>query len=132
MFLTVERNNEHRGMHLVLAKPERARRNTSEVAYNILGLGLAPMSQRVFRQLNSRYGGGLKVTKVRRDGPAATQGIVAGDILVGLHKWETASMDNIAYILDSEEFRRAQPIKFYILRGGETLFGKMRASVIGG
>ena len=68
---------------------------------------------------------------VRGDGPAAQQGIRYGDILVGMHKWETVSLDNIAYILDSDEFRRTQPIKFYILRDDETLYGHMTVSVIG-
>ena len=67
---------------------------------------------------------------VRPDGPAAQQGIRRGDILVGMHKWETVSMENVAFILNSDEFAKAQPAKFYILRGSETLYGHLRVSVV--
>jgi serine protease Do len=45
-----------------------------------------------------------------------------------MHKWETVSLDNVTYILDSDEFKQAQPVKFYILRGNETLYGHMLVS----
>ena len=46
-----------------------------------------------------------------------------------MHKWETASLDNVAYILGSEQFRNSQAVKFYVLRGNETLYGHMRVSM---
>jgi serine protease Do len=70
----------------------------------------------------------MRVTDVRAGSPAGREGIRKGDILVGLHKWETISLDNIAYILDSDEFTEAMPAKFYILRGNDTLFGQIRVS----
>ena len=65
----------------------------------------------------------MLVAEVREGGPAAEQGIRKGDILVGLHVWETVGADNIAYILDKAEQEHLNPIKFYVLRGRETLFG---------
>ena len=44
-------------------------------------------------------------------------------------KWETVSLDNVAFILDSDEFRRSRPVKFYIVRGGETLYGHLPVSL---
>ena len=49
--------------------------------------------------------------------------------MVGMHKWETVSSDNVAYILDSDELRRGQSVKFYILRGQETLYGQLQPSL---
>ena len=46
-----------------------------------------------------------------------------GDILVGLHVWETATLENVAYILKRPDFAKLGPVKFFILRGDETLFG---------
>ena len=66
---------------------------------------------------------------VRGGSTSDRQGIRRGDVLVGLHKWETISMENIAYVLDSDEFLAAQPAKFFILRGDETLFGHMNVSL---
>ena len=63
---------------------------------------------------------------MREGSPAQRHGIRTGDVLVGMHKWETISEDNVTYILNSAEFKATQPFKFYILRDGETLFGNMR------
>ena len=90
----------------------------------MLGLKLAPMTAVEFRALNSRYRGGLRVTAVRADGPAAKQGIKPNDVLVGMHKWETLTMDNVTYILKHPDIKNSEePLVFYILRGEETLYG---------
>ena len=65
---------------------------------------------------------------VRPDSPAAKQGIRRGDILVGMHIWETVSRENIHYVLNRPDFEDFQPLKFYILRGRDTLFGHMTVS----
>jgi serine protease Do len=83
-----------------------------------------------FARYNSRYRGGLKVLDVRPEGPAARQGIQRGDVLVGMHHWETISLDNVDYILRHADFASFQPIKFYILRGTETLYGHMHVSSV--
>ncbi len=93
--------------------------------WDVLGLQLGPIPSSEFSQLGVRYSGGLRVLAVRGRSPSDRQGIRRGDVLVGLHKWETVSMENIAYVLDSDEFLAAQPAKFFILRGDETLFGHM-------
>jgi serine protease Do len=67
----------------------------------------------------------MRVVAVRPDGPATRQGIRPGDILVGMHIWETISRDNVQYVLNHAEFEKFQPLKFFILRGAETLYGHM-------
>lgn len=94
--------------------------------WNELGLRLAPMSADEFQKLASRYRGGLQITAVRSDGPASRQGIRAGDVLVGMHVWETISPENVLYILNHEDLEQLQPLKFFILRGNETLYGYLR------
>lgn len=129
--VSVERNDEVRDVELVLTDARRESRSVGDRSWRMLGLKLAPIAERVFQQLNSGYRGGLKVTSVRPNGPAHNQGIRSGDILVGMHKWETVSLDNMAYILENDEFRRSQPAKFYILRDGDTLYGHLNLPVIG-
>ena len=46
-----------------------------------------------------------------------------GDVLVGMHIWETVTLDNVAYILKRPDFADLNPVKFFILRGDETLYG---------
>ena len=82
------------------------------------------------QKIQSRYRGGLVVLDVRGDGPAAEQGIRVGDILVGLHVWETISVDNVAYVLDKAREENLGPIKFYVLRGRETLFGHLTSDTL--
>ena len=67
----------------------------------------------------------MRVVDVRAGGPAAKQGIRAGDILVGMHEWETASEQDIRYITTRANLTSRGAVKFYILRDGETLFGHM-------
>jgi hypothetical protein len=46
-------------------------------------------------------------------------------VLVGMHVWETISQENVRYILNHNDLDRFQPVKFYILRGQETLYGHL-------
>jgi serine protease Do len=84
------------------------------------------MDQNEFTRLGTRYRGGLTVLDVRAGSPAAQQGIRRGDVLVGMHVWETVSLENIAYILDREDLSKLDSVVFYIVRGSDTLFGHLR------
>ena len=98
----------------------------NERVWGTLGIKLSPMNDGEFKQLNSRYQGGLRVLDVRKTSPAWQQGIRTGDVLVGMHIWETTSLENIAYILEREEVTKNEPVIFYIIRGTETLQGQIR------
>jgi serine protease Do len=66
------------------------------------------------------------VTAVRPGGPAARQGIQRGDVLVGVHRWETISMENVSYILTVAELPNDESVKFWVLRGRQVLQGNLR------
>jgi serine protease Do len=97
--------------------------------WRILGLRLAPLKNAKLHLTGSRYSGGMMVTAVRANGPAAQNGIQKGDVLVGLHIWETVNFDNVTYVLNSKKLSTFNPVKFYILRGRNTLYGNMRVSM---
>jgi serine protease Do len=109
---------------VAVARPGRPGLN--ERVWGTLGIKLSPMNEVDFKQLNSRYQGGLRVLDVRKSSPAWQQGIRTGDVLVGMHIWETTSLENIAYILEREEVTKNEPVIFYIIRGTETLQGQIR------
>lgn len=91
--------------------------------WSVLGLKLAPL-EGLGNQLSGQpYRGGLKVVDVRSQSPADLNGIQNGDVLVGLHIWETISQENVDYVLGHPQLPMLSPLKFYILREGETLFG---------
>jgi len=101
----------------------------AEKCWDMLGLRLEK-AETGFPMPNQPYRGGMRVTQVRSSGPAEANGIRAGDVLVGLHIWETVSNDNIDYVLNHPQLQTLGPLKFYIVRDGETLFGHFRLTSI--
>ncbi len=122
--LSVRRSGNPLSLSLTLGGvPEKAA-PADQPAWELLGVELKPIPADEFRRSHqTRYRGGLTVTAVRPNSPAANQGITPGDILVGIHLWETVSLDNVAYILKRPDFATLGPVKFFILRGDETLYG---------
>ena len=97
----------------------------SDVAYQawqVTGLRLAPLSGESLPRGAQRYRGGLEVTAVRPGSPAEREHIPAGDILVGMHVWETVSLENVGYVLKQPEFDNNRPVKCYIVRDDRTHF----------
>jgi serine protease Do len=86
-------------------------------AWNVLGLKLSEEPRTTFARRNTRYRGGMRVEDVRPDSPAARQGIQSGDVLVGMHGWETASTQDIQYIVSLPNLSDLGKMKFYLLRG---------------
>ena len=127
----VQREGAAKTLTLAIAEGKASTASAGDVvtrAWSDLGLKLTAVNEADFRALGTRYRGGLKVVNVRADGPAAQQGIRKGDLLVGMHVWETITMDNVTYILDRDDFIEFQPLKFFIVRGSETLYGHLRVA----
>ena len=124
--IKIERGSESQTVSLVIAGGSRRQALTDRV-WRRIGLRVTPVDKRTIRRINPRYNGGLRVDQVRAGSPAAEQGIRRGDLLVGMHKWETVSLDNMAYILKNEEFNGAPRVKFFLLRGRETRYGYLES-----
>ncbi|MCC7084880.1 MAG: trypsin-like peptidase domain-containing protein [Pirellulales bacterium] len=123
--VTVRRNNAAVTTNLELAALPSQQVEPTDDCWELLGLKLQPIPTPQFQQYQSRYRGGLAIAAVRPDGPAAKQGIRRGDILVGMHIWETVTLENVEYILNRSDFADFEPVKFYILRGSDTLYGHL-------
>jgi serine protease Do len=108
-----------------------ARNDHSEV-WNVLGLKLTAEPRTTFQRRNTRYRGGMRVDAVRSGSPAAEQGIEPGDILVGMHRWETASDQDLQYIISRPNLADMGKIKFYVLRGTDTLYGHINVAATSG
>jgi serine protease Do len=126
LHLTVKRDGSASPLKLSLtlgSVPDR-QQLADQPAWDVLGMKLKAIPPEEFRKSHqTHYRGGLTVTEVRPDSPAAGQGIVPGDVLVGMHIWETATLENVGYILKRSDFTTLAPVKFFILRGDETLYG---------
>jgi serine protease Do len=99
--------------------------SSSDVIWTKLGLQLQAVAGDTVTRVNRQLNGGLEVTDLHADGPAAKAGIRKGDILVGLHSYETLSADNVVYVLSHPDLANFYPLSFYILRSGQVRKGSM-------
>lgn len=96
-------------------------------AWNRMGIRAISINK-TFNTKKTSYRGGLKVLEVRNDSPAASQGIQPGDIVLGIHKWETVTLDNLSFVLDNIVVRNRDSVSFYVYRDTEFLFGQISLS----
>jgi serine protease Do len=99
--------------------------DSSTRVWEALGLRLSEEPRSTFERRNTRYRGGMRVDEVRANSPASREGIQSGDILVGMHRWETASEQDIQYIVSQPNFAEMGKLKFFVLRGQNTLYGHL-------
>ena len=142
--LLIERSGEQILLNLKLAGLTGSRRQQSvastQVAttqnnativdrtWDVFGLKLEK-AENAFPIANLPYRGGMRVLEVRPSSPADINGIHAGDILVGLHIWETVNSENIDFVLNHPQLTTMGPLKFYIVRNGETMYGMFRLNL---
>lgn len=130
--MSLRRDEESLELDLTLAAVPRRVKPHGGVRWDVLGLELKSIPRDQFRgRYKTRYRGGLAVEAVRPDSPAAAQGIRGGDVLVGMHIWETVSLDHVDYILNRSDLKSHNPVKFFILRGSETLYGYLPLTMKG-
>ncbi|MBB01261.1 MAG: serine protease [Planctomyces sp.] len=137
--VVVKRDEEEQSLTLKLASTTRAQYahgveqpiETKPVSYerggtwDVLGLRLEELPENQKSRVGPRYRGGMQVQAVRADSPAAASGIRRGDVLVGLHVWETVNTENVTYVIGHPQLKTFSPLKFFILRNGETLYGHL-------
>lgn len=123
LVLSIQREGQPQTLPFVLPPALPETDDFEQRTWRVLGVRLIPASKEECQRTASRYRGGMRVLAVRPDGPAARQGIRVGDVLVGMHVWETISRDNIVYVLNRTDQEDLQPLKFFVLRGEETLYG---------
>src|SRR5690606_35032590 len=81
-----------------------------ELAWSLIGIQARPVAESTIRRLNTRmrtkYRGGLYIASVRPGSPADQQGISTGDVLLGIHGWQTSNMADLAGILEHPDMQR--------------------------
>ncbi|MDO4571095.1 MAG: trypsin-like peptidase domain-containing protein, partial [Planctomycetia bacterium] len=101
-------------------------RGAEERIWNELGLLMTPIpAVTLTSPAANRYNGGLLVQNVREGSPAHQRGIQRGDILLGIVRWETLSLENVAYILEQPELQNGSEAKFLVARSGKILSGTL-------
>ncbi|TWT93653.1 Periplasmic serine endoprotease DegP precursor [Neorhodopirellula pilleata] len=100
------------------------------LAWQVIGVAVRPagdaFTRRMNSELNTSYRGGLMITDVRKGSAADEQGMRVGDVLLGIHSWQTSSLNDLAGILEHPEIQSGPKAKFYIVRRDQTLYGHMQ------
>jgi serine protease Do len=96
-----------------------------EQVWRRLGVKVIAADASVVAQANPQLRGGLLIAEVDPDGAAGRAGILRGDILVGLHQFETLSLDNVSWVLNHPDLASFGPLKFFVVRGGQVRRGNL-------
>jgi len=127
--MSVDRGGEHKDYTLVAGDPVAGTRNPTpaDIVWEWIGIRAEPLAVAAARQMHGRgYKGGLRIISIRNGSPAARHGIEPGDVLLGIHEWRTASMDELEMIVEHPDLQRIAETKFYVYRSNKTLWGYMQ------
>jgi serine protease Do len=117
--LRIRRGQSEQHVELALAAT-KGTGGPGDLAWRHLGLRLSPVSRDVVSRSNGTLRGGMLINEIAPDSPASRAGLVKGDILVGLHQWETINMDNVNYVLTHPDLATFAPLRYFVLRNGQT------------
>ncbi|MFO0809226.1 MAG: trypsin-like peptidase domain-containing protein [Gemmataceae bacterium] len=120
----VRADGTERSVELVL-RPSNAGAvvQNSDLIWRKLGLRLQSVASDTVTRVNAQLHGGLAILDVSPDGVAARAGIQRGDVLIGLHNWETLTVENVNYVLQHPELASLNPMRFFIIRSGQVRRG---------
>ncbi len=90
-----------------------------DLVWRKLGLKVQPAAADQVVKANPQLHGGLLVTDVSIDSAAGRAGFQRGDILIGLHLWETVNVDNVTYVLNHPDYATFAPMRFFRVRAGQ-------------
>ncbi len=117
--VTLARGSEKPSLTLSFEQAVLKPLTPSETAWKRLGIKVAPVGAEAVTKANPQLHGGLLVTEVAVGGAAAAAGLQKGDILIGLHSWETLRVEDIAFVLNHKDFTSFLPLKFFLARDGK-------------
>lgn len=123
--VVVTRDGQAKPTELALQSSERSK-TPRDVVWHKLGMRLAPIPADSVHRVNGQLQGGMSIVEVSAEGPAGRAGIQRGDILIGLHQWETLTLDNVLYVLNHPDANSFAPLKFFVIRGGQVRRGSLQ------
>ena len=115
----VRRNGAVTDLELTLKPGARVPVGAADAVWKRLGVKVAAVGPTAVAKANPELRGGLRVTDVAANGVAATAGIQKGDVLVGLHQWETLNIDNATFVLNHKDLGKFLPLKYFVVRDGK-------------
>ncbi len=119
--LQIQRQNKQMNVALRTSAPLIA-----DEVWTTLGLRGAPAAGAALSRYGLTYRGGMLVSQVRGDSPAASGGVRPGDILVSLGSWETLSQGNLVYIVRSRPYQNGG-MAVAVVRDGQLVRSQLPA-----
>ncbi|VTS05425.1 trypsin-like peptidase domain-containing protein [Tuwongella immobilis] len=123
MTFSVQRGQVQKPMELVLLGTTQPVATNPDIIWRKLGVRLQTVQPDGITKVNTQLRGGLSVVDVNPNSTAARAGFQRGDVLIGLHQWETLSPDNVTYVLTHPDLSTFTPLRFFIIRGGQVRRG---------
>jgi serine protease Do len=125
--IVVRRGDKEKSVNIAMASADRQVRPAaaSDIVWQKLGVQFAPIAGDSVTRVNSQLHGGLEITALNANGAAAKAGLRKGDVLVGLHTWETVNLENVNYVLNHPDLATFNPVPFFIVRGGQIRKGNL-------
>jgi serine protease Do len=91
----------------------------AEAAWKRLGIKVMPVGADAVAKANPQLHGGLAIVEITAGSAAANAGLQKGDVLVGLHSWETLRIDDVVFVLNHKDYASFLPLKYYTARDGK-------------
>ena len=115
----VKRNGTAADLELTLTQGAKVPLTAIDTVWKRVGVKVAPVGAEAVAKANPQLRGGLQVVEVAAGSIAATAGIQKGDVLVGLHLWETLNIDNVTFVLNHKDLSTFLPLKYFVARDGK-------------
>jgi serine protease Do len=90
----------------------------AELVWRRVGVRVQPVGADAVTGIDRQLRGGLTVLDVATGSPAAKAGLQRGDVLIGLHQWESIDLSNVLFVLNHKDLATFSPFKVYFARGG--------------
>lgn len=129
--IVLVRNDETKNVTLELqthSTPKPTVIVQGDAVWSKVGMRLQSVGPIAVIQANPQLHGGMLVMDVQPGSPAAAAGLMKGDVLVGLHTWETINQDNVLFVINHKDLASFSPLKFYIARDGKLRDGFLNVS----
>jgi len=114
----VKRGKELLAMEMPIAGAEKVPLTPAEIVWQRAGLRVQPLAANQVATVDRQLRGGLFVAEVAIGSSMAKAGFQRGDVLIGLHQWETLSVDNAVFVLTHKDLASFSPLKAFLIRDG--------------
>ncbi|MGL4465508.1 MAG: trypsin-like peptidase domain-containing protein, partial [Planctomycetia bacterium] len=98
----------------------------AEVLWQKLGLRVGKLPVERVKPVYDKLNGGLLLLDVQPGSPFAAAGLQPGDILIGIHEWETIDANNVRFVMQWDQREKNQPLKFHAIRRGALINGTVQ------